>query len=236
MTANGITFDRKAAYLQSRVEYATPVLKRKHLRQYDHEFWRAADCTTRHAVLEVGCGTGLFLAYLHAKGVQDFVGIDPDPALANALPTDVADRFVATDAAAYVRAEEGRRRFHRIAMFDVLEHLEVPDALAVLRDLKRVLTPDGRIVVRVPNAGSPWGLHVQFGSIDHVTAFTPDKLGDVARLAGYRRLAVLPQRHIGPPVRRTLQRGLHWMLDRMLVQKPSVWTANMIAVLAPVAE
>jgi len=41
----------------------------------------------------------------------------------------------------------------------------------------------------------------------------------------------LPQK-IGPAVRRTLQAALHAMLDRMLVQRPDVWTANVITVFA----
>jgi cyclopropane fatty-acyl-phospholipid synthase-like methyltransferase len=31
--------------------------------------------TAQHSVLELGCGTGLFLAYLEAKGVAKFTGM-----------------------------------------------------------------------------------------------------------------------------------------------------------------
>ena len=57
-------------------DYVTPNLEEKQIRRYDRDFWEPAGCTADMAVLEVGCGTGLFLAYLGAKGVGDFLGIE----------------------------------------------------------------------------------------------------------------------------------------------------------------
>ncbi len=110
-----------------------------------------------NAVLEVGCGTGVFLPLL-ARAVGPtgrVVGLDH-------APTFVAEARarVATDGlAATVTVEEGDA-YHLPfpdAAFDaahcerVLMHLDDPDA--ALRELRRVVRPGGRIVAVEPDWG-----------------------------------------------------------------------------------
>jgi len=102
--------------------YATPVLKGKHMRQFDREFWHPTACSADMAVLEIGCGAGLFLSYLKEEGVTDLLGIDQNPELVRHLPVVVAGNFVNADVWQFVAEGAGGRRFQRIAMFDVLEH------------------------------------------------------------------------------------------------------------------
>lgn len=229
-TQSASLFERGDAYRALR-RYETPALKPKHMRQYDHEFWNATGCRPGMSVLEVGCGTGQFLAYLAAKGVEDFVGIDADGGVRAAIPEAAANRFVESDLAAFVAENTGQRRFDRVVLFDVLEHLTLEQGIAALESLHAIVADGGRLAIRVPNGGSPWGLHIQHSTIDHVTIYTTDKLIELARLTGYDCLRFLPQK-IGPPVRRTLQAALHAVLDRVLVQRPEVWTANVVAVFA----
>ena len=59
-------------------QYQTPVVKNKHMRWYDREFWIPARCTPKTSVLEIGSGTGEFLAYLKRKKVGRFLGIERD--------------------------------------------------------------------------------------------------------------------------------------------------------------
>ena len=42
--------------------YQTPVLKDKHVKWYDREFWVPAQCGPGTSVLEIGSGTGEFLS------------------------------------------------------------------------------------------------------------------------------------------------------------------------------
>jgi len=136
-------------------------------------------------VLEVGCGTGQFLAYLAAKGVEDFVGIDADGGVRAAIPETAANRFVESDLADFVTENTGKRRFDRVVLFDVLEHLTLEQGIAALESLHAIVADGGRLAIRVPNGGSPWGLHIQYSTIDHVTVYTTDKLIELARLTGY---------------------------------------------------
>ncbi|MGE4281672.1 MAG: class I SAM-dependent methyltransferase [Magnetospirillum sp.] len=77
--------------------YETPNIGRKQIARFDTEVWGPAAFSTQCRVLELGCGTGAFLAYLAAKGITQMVGIDHDPALADVVPENVRSAFRCAD-------------------------------------------------------------------------------------------------------------------------------------------
>ena len=102
---------------------------------------------TGHRVLEVGCWSGHVTRHLVDRGNR-VVGVEIDPTAAR-LAEDVADRVhvVDVDATPLSALEDGP--FDVIVLGDVLEHLRDPGA--VLADAVTLLTPDGRLVISVPN-------------------------------------------------------------------------------------
>ncbi|WP_046020091.1 class I SAM-dependent methyltransferase [Magnetospira sp. QH-2] len=210
-------------------DYRTPGLKPKHIRQFDREFWTPASCSVNHSVLEVGCGAGQFLLYLKAKGISDFLGIDHDPALAPVIDPTVAGQFEVHDVWAFLQTTE--RTFDRIALFDVLEHFSADDGAKLLAGLKARLNPGGCIVVRVPNASSPWGLQYQYGDLTHCTAYTPSSLKQVGQAAGLPHVTCMAQVQ-GSRARRLTEALLHGLLNKLLTRPPEIWTANVLAVFA----
>ncbi|MEK9753901.1 MAG: class I SAM-dependent methyltransferase [Rhodospirillaceae bacterium] len=215
--------------------YSTPSLGSKHIRRFDREVWTPAAFTADHAVLEIGCGTGLFLAYLAAKGVTDVVGIDRDPELAGVVPEAVRGRFHVADAQIFVKDARARGEIYdRIALFDVLEHFDADEGRGLLLGIREILAPDGRIVVKVPNAASPWGQQFQYGDLTHRTAYTPESLAQQAIAAGFICQATWPHR-LGSPARQTWEGMLHAILDKLLASPPTIWQGNFYGLLAPAA-
>ncbi len=101
-----------------------------------------------HDVLEVGCGTGN-LALLARRSHPDarVVGLDPDPkaldlarrkAARRALPLQLDRGFA--DALPYPDAS-----FDRVLSAFMLHHLEPAGKLPMLREVRRVLRPGGRL-------------------------------------------------------------------------------------------
>jgi SAM-dependent methyltransferase len=209
--------------------YSTPVLKPKHAARFERDFWRPMECAPQHAVLEIGCGTGHFLLYLREKGVKNFLGIDLDPALSSVVPAEVQENFRIIDVWEFL-AEAAPNSFDRVALFDVIEHFDPEQGLALLERLHKILKPGGRILLKTPNGGSPWGLQHRYGDLTHKIAYTPNSLRHLAVTAGYRCLACLPHFE-NSPLRQWTDKAFHALLGRILMTPPEIWTANFFAVL-----
>jgi len=210
--------------------YQTPVVKPKHVRWYDREFWIPAGCTPDTAVLELGSGTGEFLSYLKAKGVTRFQGVEQDANAVAVMEAGLSEHVFVGDIWDFLDGDSPDGPFGCVVLLDVLEHFSAGDGIRLLQKIQAVLAPKGRVVIRVPNMSSPWGGIHQFSDLTHKTAFTPNSLEQLAQAAGYRAIAFLPQRR-GSPFRRFSEDALHGFLSMILAVTPVVWTANMIGVL-----
>jgi 2-polyprenyl-3-methyl-5-hydroxy-6-metoxy-1,4-benzoquinol methylase len=102
---------------------------------------------SRERVLEVGCSVGHVTRQLVAAG-NSVVGVEVDPgAAAEAAQWATVMHVVDLDTSRLSRIESGP--FDVIYLGDVLEHLRTPSP--VLADLLTTLTPEGRVVISVPN-------------------------------------------------------------------------------------
>ncbi len=211
--------------------YQTPVLKNKHMRWYDREFWLPTRCTSETSVLEIGSGTGEFLAYLKRKNVGRFLGIERDNDAVAVMEAGLEGHVHVGDVWAFLEGTS-EAPFDRVAMLDVLEHFSVAEGVRLLEKIKGVLQPGGLVVARVPNMGSPWGGIHQFADLTHKSAYTATSLEQLGSAAGYKALVFLPQRR-GSPFRRLAEDCLHGLLSRILTTTPIVWTPNIIVVWQP---
>jgi SAM-dependent methyltransferase len=223
------TPDRFYASYASYKRYQTPAIKAKQITWYDREFWSPVRCTPETSVLELGCGLGEFLLYLRSKGVVRFLGIDMDADAVAAAAPAIAAQIRRADIWSFLADARRGELWDRVVMLDVLEHFSPTEGVRLLELIMRVLAPDGRVVVRVPNAGSPWGGLYQHGDFTHKAAYNELSLTQLAAAAGYEVEYILPQRR-GPPIRRFMEACLHRLLGRMLTVSPKIWSANVIAV------
>jgi SAM-dependent methyltransferase len=212
--------------------YVTPVIKAKHLRWYDREFWKPAACTADTSVLELGSGPGEFLLYLRHKGVKRFKGVEMDRDAVAAMAPGLDAHVRIADIWDYIDEAPKNERWDRIVMLDVLEHFSPAEGARLLERLRALLSPDGLILVRVPNMGSPWGPSYQYGDVTHKASYSAGSLHQLGLAAGYDVVAFLPQRR-GPPVRRFCEDMLHGFLNRILTVPPAIWTANIIVIYRP---
>ena len=100
-------------------------------------------------VLDVGCGTGIFLKPVIAAGCTECVGIDGPSAFApRALARGYKDvQFVADLNNTALPFGDGS--FDLVVCKDVFEHLHNPTF--ALSEIKRVLRPGGLLLLHVPN-------------------------------------------------------------------------------------
>lgn len=121
------------------------VMRQKHLTKYRREVIAAA----RGRVLEVGVGSGLNLP-LYGKHVELVYGLDPSArplaiarrcAAASAVPVDL----LLGSATAIPLADDS---IDTVVMTWTL--CSIPDPLAALREMRRVLKPNGTLLCRAP--------------------------------------------------------------------------------------
>jgi SAM-dependent methyltransferase len=97
-------------------------------------------------ILDIGCGTGMFLKICKQNGWQ-VAGVEPDPGARNQAK-ELVQSSVEED---ILLAYDGKV-FDVITMWHVLEH--VHELEKVIIKLQKLLAPEGTIVVAVPNCES----------------------------------------------------------------------------------
>jgi cyclopropane fatty-acyl-phospholipid synthase-like methyltransferase len=223
-------FERHKADLYKKVRDGSAIeVSSKHIRQFDKEFFAFTQANQSMEVLEIGCGSGLFLRYLLHRGFRFVTGVDYDENLRDALVDlkEAGYTIELTDAETYVDRNLDSLFFDRIVLFDLLEHIDLNDCVRLLRKLHGMLNEGGKILIRVPNMTTPWGLRLQFDSFDHVTLFSPGRLHELATLTSYKISAIAGQT-TGKSRKVLFQRCLHWTLSRLLPYHPEIWEAALI--------
>jgi 2-polyprenyl-3-methyl-5-hydroxy-6-metoxy-1,4-benzoquinol methylase len=107
--------------------------------------WVGRRCFPSTSLLDVGCGTGDFLAGIRS-GVRRAVGLERNPSareIAASRGLEVAGASVEEYAA------ENEGSFDVVCAFHVIEHLPAP--VSFLRDLLACLRPGGRLFLSMPN-------------------------------------------------------------------------------------
>lgn len=209
---------------------STHVADRIAFARFDADIWYPARCSPYDSFLEIGCGDGTFLSYLAERKVTRFLGIDPDPALAEIIPPAVRGHFSCRDAWQLL-ADGDAGPYDRVILTDILELLTPDDGIRLLETLRPRLNEGARVVIKVPNAASPWSLQERYGDLIHRTAFTPQSLRQLAEQAGYRVAGLWPERH-GSWRRRFTDGLVHRFLSWALLNPPPLWSANFYAMLA----
>jgi SAM-dependent methyltransferase len=147
------------------------------------EAWLARHPRPDPTILDIGCGTGLFLSLAQQAG-YDTRGIE----LSAAAVAYGRQRFgLEIDCGALDDVALPPASFDVVTLWHVLEHL--PNPVGALRRVKQALRPDGLLLLGVPNFGS---LEARlFGrrwySLDaprHFSQFTPETLARALVKAG----------------------------------------------------
>jgi SAM-dependent methyltransferase len=146
-------------------------------------------------VLDIGCGSGEFIAYAITKGF-DAVGIEPSKEAVEAAKLRGL-RAYCCDLEGFVRNYElnTEKIFDVVVMLYVLEH--VPDPVNIINLVKEILMTNGVLCVRVPNDFSEIQLTAQktlnkeawwIAAPDHINYFNFDSLHFFLREMGFEIL------------------------------------------------
>ena len=127
-------------------------------------------------ILDVGCGTGANLKMLAAHGNAEGVDISPQ-----AVDFCRERGLDSVKLGVIEQLPYESSSFDLVTALDVVEHLD--DDVAGLREMKRVLRPDGRLLLFVPAFMFLWG--VQDDVSNHRRRYTLPRLLSAVEAAGF---------------------------------------------------
>jgi SAM-dependent methyltransferase len=167
-----------------------------------HSYWRAQELTLfrryatllREPIVDFGCGDGSFVAAL-ARPIA--VGLDNDPAaIAIAQQTGVYSQLLSTSSGA-IPLEDGFA--NTVIANSVLEHVRQLDAMLV--EIRRILSPTGRLIFTAPTAAFTQQLRRYFGAkaasainaeSSHLHLLDPEQWTERLARAGLTTTVVVP--------------------------------------------
>jgi len=162
------------------------IIRRSRLRAAKAQLGLIRKYKSGASLLDIGCGEGFFL-FNASKAGYATKGVE-----------------LSQDAAAYARREFGldveakpfeemqlpENYFDVITMWQVLEHLPYP--LAALKEIHRILKPDGLLVISTPDSGGIPAkvLRRRWWNIRrlHINQFTTKTLMDMLKNAGFKNI------------------------------------------------
>lgn len=169
-------------------------------------------------VLEVGFGNGAFIGWARSMGVEIF-GVELSERLVERATKLLGERraFLAPDDPELIQLAG---TFSHIVAFDVVEHIQLGELPRFFRQMRNLLAPDGRLLLRFPNGDSPFGRIHQHGDPTHVTTLGQERVRYLGGEAGLVLESIRAPRLAlgGTNLKRRVRRGL-LTLGRYFVER-----------------
>ncbi|MDD5687561.1 MAG: class I SAM-dependent methyltransferase [Elusimicrobia bacterium] len=125
------------------------------------------------SLLDIGCGNGIFVKKAQQKG-YDALGIDLNKEAIDVANSLGINNVCCSDLDGFLISN--KKKYDVVTMFDCLEHMD--DLNESIVKIKNILSPEGRIVLTVPNSKRP--IFIKRDSFDypphHLTRWTKESL------------------------------------------------------------
>lgn len=138
-------------------------------------------------ILDLGCGYGAFLYFLKNEGYLNFEGIDASPEQIKFSKEVGLENLLCGDLLKELKSKADHS-YDFIISFDVLEHFTKYEILEIVKEVYRVLKPNGKYLIHVPNGGAIFSGVVFNGDFTHETCFTDKSLKQLFSICGFRNV------------------------------------------------
>lgn len=180
---------------------------------YQKEFGKFLPGDRSSQNIDLGCGNGSVVWWLNQIGYANVFGIDISP-----------EQIEAGKALGLKNIEKGdvkeflcnkKNHYDTIFARDIIEHFDKAEVIEALSLCYGALKSNGKIIIQVPNAESPFASRLRYGDFTHEMAFTSSSLSQVLMIAGFTKIECYPR---GPVVSgiKSLVRFVLWKIVEKL--------------------
>lgn len=190
------------------------------VRQSAHEMAEILPKNKDAAVLDLGFGTGWFLAACLRLGYTNLSGADfgiAHKAYVKAWNPSVVTLFeIENDIGSYLADQPERYDF--IHMSHVIEHIPKYSLLWVVDAIYRALKPGGTLMLRTPNMEGPCANSSLYVTLAHEYGFSSGNLESLLDICGFDSIRF----HAPLADKDTVKRKAGWLARRLLLQESAI--------------
>ncbi|MHB8570881.1 MAG: class I SAM-dependent methyltransferase [Metallibacterium sp.] len=191
------------------------------------------------AILDIGCGHGAILYALQQAGYSNARGVDGSAEQVQAAARLGIHGVVHGDLMQTLRGTPDASLDVVIA-FDVIEHFTKAELIPLVDEVHRVLKPDGRWIIHVPNSEGPFGARMRDDDFTHELSFTRLSMSQLLLSSGFTRLECFEDSPVPHGIKSSV-RAVLWAMIRLLLlgylavetgslDRHAVFSQNLLAV------
>ena len=213
----------------ARIEGHFPVL--------NHHYKAHLPADKNARILDIGCGDGNLVYWLHKVGYPNAMGIDiSGEQIAKGLQLGIKNLQEA-DLIAFLNSNT--EKFDCVFARDVIEHFTRNEVFEILALISKNLKDNGRFIMQVPNGQGFFYTSVFYGDYTHEMAYTESSVNQVILNTGFKSSRCFPT----GPVKKGLVSVIRYYLWQYKVatlrfwkmvetgNKRGIFTQNLIAVI-----
>ena len=136
------------------------------------------------SILELGCGHGAFLYFMHEEGYRNAVGIDGSEEQVKEAQRLGISGITKGDLVEYLSGC-GEESLDLVIAFDVIEHFTKDELSLLVDNLYRALKKGGKFICHQPNSEGPFGNSIKDGDFTHETGFTRQSVAQLFLSSGF---------------------------------------------------
>ncbi|MFL5403226.1 MAG: class I SAM-dependent methyltransferase [Gemmatimonadales bacterium] len=159
---------------------------RSDFRVWDKHFGRLLPPGREARILDVGCGQGALVYWLHQRGYARAEGIDVSGEQVAAAQRLGVEKISQADVLGYLGRHQDQ--YDALILRDVIEHFTRDQILRILELARLALRPGGTAVIQVPNAEAPFFGRIRYGDFTHEIAFSASSLIQVLQMTGFSNI------------------------------------------------
>ena len=163
-------------------------------------------------IVDLACGGGKLLYFFKRMGYTNITGVDisPEQVKPNVDEANILDWLEAHPSG-----------FDLITGFDIIEHFHKDEVLRFLDICHAALKPGGRLILKTPNAESPWGSVHRYNDFTHEVGFNTNALSRLLLITGFKQIE---SRETGPiPLGHSIKSTIRYLIWQTIRAGLKLW-------------